>query len=63
MDECISSSDSARKQGIFDVLDRMKDIFSQVILIAHEDVSHCVDYHVVLGRNERGYTQIESKSW
>ena len=63
MDECISSSDGARKHGIFEVLDRMKDVFSQVIIIAHEDVSQCVDYQVVLGRTDRGYARIESKSW
>jgi len=63
MDECISSSDNPRKHGIFEVLDRMKDVFSQVIIIAHEDVSQCVDYQVVLGRTDRGYARIESKSW
>ncbi len=63
MDECISSSDDVRKKGIFDVLDAKKDVFSQIFLIAHEDISRYVDYHVVLGRNERDYTQIESKSW
>ena len=63
MDECISSSDGARKHGIFEVLDRMKDVFSQVIIIAHEDVSQCVDYQVVLGRTDKGYARIESKSW
>lgn len=63
MDECISSSDEPRKQGIFDVLEAMKNTFRQIFIIAHEDISNLVDYHLVLARDENGYTQIRSKSW
>lgn len=63
MDECISSSDDQRKQGIFEALDAMKKTFSQIFIIAHEDISPFVDHHIVLGRNQRGYTEIRSKSW
>lgn len=63
MDECISSSDDQRKQGIFEVLQAMKKTFSQIFIIAHEDVSNYVDHYITLGRNERGYTEILSKSW
>ncbi|UCD73624.1 MAG: hypothetical protein JSW01_03015, partial [Candidatus Bathyarchaeota archaeon] len=63
MDECISSSDEPRKQGIFNVLEAMKNTFRQIFIIAHEDISNLVDYHLVLARDENGYTQIRSKSW
>jgi len=63
MDECISSSDDQRKQGIFEVLQAMKKTFSQIFIIAHEDISNLVDNYILLGRNRRGYTQIQSKSW
>ncbi len=63
MDECISSSDEARKQGIFSVLEAMKNTFRQIFIIAHEDISSLVDYHLVLVRNENGHTQVSSKSW
>jgi exonuclease SbcC len=63
MDECISSSDDQRKQGIFEVLDAMKKTFSQIFVIAHEDISNFTDNHIVLARNRRGYTEIRSKSW
>lgn len=63
MDECTSSSDEIRKQGIFEALDAMKQTFSQIFIIAHEDVSAFVDNNIVLHRNEHGYTQIRSKSW
>jgi exonuclease SbcC len=63
MDECISSSDDQRKQGIFEVLDAMKKTFSQIFIIAHEDISNFVDHHIILERNQRGYTAIRSKSW
>jgi len=63
MDECISSSDDQRKQGIFEVLEAMKKTFSQIFVIAHEDISNFVDHYIVLDRNRRGYTQIQSKSW
>lgn len=63
MDECISSSDEVRKQGIFEVLELMKKTFRQLFIIAHEDISNLVDHHLILSRNSRGYTQIRSKSW
>jgi len=63
MDECISSSDEVRKQGIFEVLELMKKTFRQIFIIAHEDISNLVDHHLILSRNTRGYTQIRSKSW
>ncbi len=63
MDECTSSSDEVRKQGIFEVLDAMKQTFSQIFIIAHEDIATYVDYHMILERNDRGYTEIKSKSW
>ena len=63
MDECTSSSDDVRKQGIFEVLDAMKQTFSQIFIIAHEDISPFVDNHIVLDRNAHGYTEIKSKSW
>lgn len=63
MDECISSSDETRKQGIFEVLDLMKKTFQQIFIIAHEDISDMVDHHLVLARNSEGYTEIRSKSW
>jgi len=63
MDECISSSDDVRKQGIFEVLEAMKKTFSQIFIIAHEDISNYVDNHITLARNEHGYTEIRSRSW
>jgi DNA repair exonuclease SbcCD ATPase subunit len=63
MDECTSSSDEVRKQGIFEVLDAMKQTFSQIFIIAHEDIATYVDNHLILERNDHGYTEIKSKSW
>jgi len=63
MDECISSSDDTRKQGIFEVLEAMKKTFSQIFIIAHEDISNFVDHYLTLTRNEYGYTDVRSKSW
>ena len=63
MDECISSSDEVRKQGIFEVLDLMRDTFSQIFVIAHEDISQYLDHYLVLGRTDRGYAEVKSKSW
>jgi exonuclease SbcC len=63
MDECISSSDEVRKQGIFEVLEVVKGTFTQIFIIAHEDISDFVDHHIVLARNTKGYTEIRSKSW
>jgi exonuclease SbcC len=63
MDECISSSDDQRKQGIFEVLDATKKTFSQIFVIAHEDISNFTDHHITLSRNRHGYTELQSKSW
>ena len=63
MDECISSSDEVRKQGIFEVLDAMKQTFSQIFIIAHEEIANYVDHHIVFERNNDGFTEIRSKSW
>jgi exonuclease SbcC len=63
MDECISSSDDQRKQGIFEVLDAVRKTFSQIFVIAHEDISNLTDHHLVLARSRRGYMEIRSKSW
>ncbi len=63
MDECISSSDYGRRQGIFEVLDSVRGTFSQIFVVAHEDISDLVDHHLVLGRDDNGYTEIRSKSW
>ena len=63
MDECISSSDSARKKGIFAVLEDMKHAFAQIFIIAHEDISNEVDFALHLERAKEGYTQIKSKKW
>jgi hypothetical protein len=63
MDECMSSSDYGRRQGIFEVLDAMRGTFTQIFVVAHEDISDLVDHHLVLGRNDRGFTEIRSASW
>ncbi len=63
MDECTSSSDDQRKQGVFQVLDGMSNVFSQIFIIAHEDISNDVDEHIILERDDNGYTQIQNKSW
>ncbi len=63
MDECVSSSDESRKSGIFEVLEAMKDTFSQILVVAHEDISNLVDNYLVLERDEDGHTTIRSKSW
>jgi exonuclease SbcC len=63
MDECISSSDEGRRKGIFDVLEAMRKTFRQIFIIAHEDITENVDYYITMVRNERGYSQIRSKSW
>ncbi|HJX24181.1 MAG TPA: SMC family ATPase [Candidatus Bathyarchaeia archaeon] len=63
MDECISSSDEERRKGFFEVLDAMKKTFRQIFIIAHEDISEYVDHYMTLVRNEKGYSQIKSKSW
>jgi len=63
MDECTSSSDDVRKQGIFEVLDAMKQTFSQIFIIAHEDIANYVDHHIIFERNNKGFTEIRSKSW
>jgi len=63
MDECTSSSDDVRKQGIFEVLDAMKQTFSQIFIIAHEDIANYVDHHIIFERNNNGFTEVRSKSW
>ena len=63
MDECISSSDEFRQQAIFEVLNLAKETFPQILVIAHEDISNFVDYHLTLERNENGYASLISKSW
>ena len=63
MDECISSSDEVRQQAIFEVLNLAKETFPQILVIAHEDISNFVDYHLTLERNEKGYASLISKSW
>ena len=63
MDEATSSSDYIRKQGIFDLLEEVKNTFKQIFIIAHEDVSNSVDYYMVLERSKNGFTKIKSRSW
>jgi exonuclease SbcC len=63
LDECISSSDEARKQGIFEVLEGLKDTFCQIFVIAHEDISPYVTQYIVLERNENGHARIRTKNW
>jgi len=63
MDEATSSSDYIRKQGIFDLLDEVKNTFKQIFIIAHEDVSNSVDYHIILERDVEGFTSIKSRNW
>lgn len=63
LDECISSSDEARKQGIFEVLDGLKDTFCQIFVIAHEDISPYVTHYIVLERNEAGHARIRTRTW
>ena len=63
MDECTSSSDETRKQGIFEILQQMKPTFAQIFIIAHEEIATYVDNNLVLERNGHGYTEIRSKSW
>ena len=63
MDECTSSSDENRKQGIFEILQQMKSTFAQIFIIAHEEIATYVDNNIVLERNSHGYTEIKSKSW
>ena len=63
MDECISSSDEFRQQAIFEVLNLARETFPQILVIAHEDISNFVDYHLTLERNEKGYASLISKSW
>ena len=63
MDETISSSDEARKTGIFDLLNQVQSTFKQIFIIAHEDISDVVDHHLVLQSGEDGFTTIKSRSW
>lgn len=63
LDECIASSDETRRQGIFEVLEAARSVFTQILIVAHEDISDYTDYYVVLGRNRAGHTVIRSKNW
>lgn len=63
LDECTASSDDIRKQGIFQVLDSMKATFSQIFIVAHEDISPFVDHHLALERGADGYTVVRARSW
>ena len=63
LDECIASSDETRRQGIFEVLEAARSIFTQILIVAHEDISNYTDYYMVLDRNKAGYTVIRSKNW
>lgn len=63
MDEATSSSDFIRKQGIFDLLDEVKETFKQIFIIAHEDISNSVDYHLILQNDNDGFTSIKYRSW
>jgi len=63
MDECISSSDEFRKQGIFTVLDYLRRVFAQIFIIAHEDITSDVDYALHLRRGKDGFTEIANKNW
>ncbi|MFQ5911033.1 MAG: ATP-binding protein, partial [Thermoplasmata archaeon] len=63
LDECISSSDESRKEGIFEVLEALRDTFSQIFIVAHEDISAFVDHHVLLDRGTDGYTMVRAKTW
>jgi DNA repair exonuclease SbcCD ATPase subunit len=63
MDECISSSDSLRRQGIFDMLDAMKNICPQIFIIAHEDISEFVEHHLILSKDANAFTKIRKVSW
>lgn len=63
MDESISSSDQARKHGIFELLKAVEKTFRQIFIIAHEDISDEVEHHMELQRDQKGFTSIKSKSW
>jgi len=63
MDEPISSSDEIRKAGIFELLNKVKSTFKQIFIVAHENISDDVDYHLKLRRDSDGFTEIELKSW
>jgi len=63
LDECIASSDEVRRQGIFEVLEAARSVFTQIFIVAHEDISDYTDYYIILGRNKAGHTVIRSKNW
>lgn len=63
MDETISSSDESRKNGIFQLLQKTLKTFKQIFIIAHEDISSFVDYHLVFEIGDGGYSVIKTKSW
>lgn len=63
MDETISSSDEARKTGIFDLLDKVRKTFKQIFIIAHEDITDVVEHSLILEVGSDGFTKVKSKSW
>lgn len=63
MDECISSSDIARREQIFNVLRASKNVFKQIFIVSHEDISNNVDHYLQLGADSNSHTVVLSKSW
>jgi len=63
MDETISSSDEARKTGIFDLLDKARKTFKQIFIIAHEDITDVVEHNLILEAGSDGLTKVKSRSW
>ncbi|MCG3257021.1 MAG: hypothetical protein KAU62_13065, partial [Candidatus Heimdallarchaeota archaeon] len=63
MDECISSSDIVRREQIFNVLRASKNVFKQIFVVAHEDISNNVDYYLQLGADSNSHTVVLNKNW
>ncbi len=63
MDECISSSDIARREQIFNVLRASKNVFKQIFIVSHEDISNNVDHYLHLGADSNSHTEVLSQSW
>jgi len=63
MDECISSSDIGRREQIFNLLKASKNVFKQIFIVAHEDISNYVDHYLNLGIDKNSFTKVLSKSW
>lgn len=63
MDETIASSDESRKNGIFELLQKVLKTFKQIFIIAHEDISSFVDYHLVFEIGNGDFSFIKTKSW